>query len=213
MKVITYATREKHIRQAERMFSYVRNWQQTSFQIYDDRWLKDNTPYPEKYPQIFNTAKGAGLWAWKPIIIEDALKTDEWVLYLDASMIPHDHQTIRRIFENINDIAVVSDAEWVQRQWCKRDTFIIMGCDEERFYNAVHIMAGIIFVKRSGLPFVQEWGKYCLDFHAISDEPSKQKELPEFREHRHDQAILCNLATKYSLNRIDDLHGAIEDKV
>ena len=213
MKVITYATREKYIRQAERMASFVRNWQQTSFQIYNDVWLAENTTFPEKYPQIFNTAKGAGLWAWKPIIIEDALKTDDQVLYLDASMIPYDHQAIRRIFEGINDIALALDpTPWLQWQWCKRDTFIIMGCDEERFYNARVIMAGIIFVKRKGIDYIREWLYNCLDYEAISDEPSKREEFPEYRGHRHDQSILGNLATKYNLTKIENLKGIIEDR-
>lgn len=208
MRIITYYTKRRHLNQAIRMRNSIRDWGY-DISIYTDKWTRNQPEYQE-HKDIFDTKRGAGYWAWKPLIILDALKLDDEILYLDSSMIPVDPHGIRRIMDGTQAVTTADDSIWIQKQWCKRDTFVLMGCDTEAYWNTPCIMAGILFVKQAGKWFIEEWRDYCLNYQIISDQPSSGN-FPEFQDHRHDQAILCNLATKYDIPRVK-LQGEIIDR-
>ena len=83
--------------------------------------------------------------------------------------------------------------------WTKRDCFILMDCDNENYWNSPMVQAGINVWKNTNevREFIEQWLEYCVDPRIISDQPSEcGEELPEFREHRHDQSVLSNLLLK-----------------
>jgi len=43
---------------------------------------------------------------------------------------------------------------------------------------------------------VNRWYEFCCDYHLIDDSPSVVPNLPEFIEHRHDQAVFSLLTKK-----------------
>jgi hypothetical protein len=63
--------------------------------------------------------------------------------------------------------------------------------------------ASVIFFRVSDYSrkFVAEWLKWCLfeGGRLIDDSPSRAPNHPEFREHRHDQAILTTMAYRDGL--------------
>lgn len=63
--------------------------------------------------------------------------------------------------------------------------------------------ASVIFFRISGYTraFVKEWLDWCLSEggRLIDDSPSRTPNHPEFREHRHDQAILTTMAYREGL--------------
>ncbi|RYE06208.1 MAG: hypothetical protein EOP33_03145 [Rickettsiaceae bacterium] len=86
----------------------------------------------------------------------------------------------------------------------KRDAYIIMNYDNEKAYNATQLEAGFILLKNNkrNRSFVKLWQQYSEDERSITDEPSKLgRELKEFVDRRHDQALLSLL----SLNETDQI--------
>lgn len=106
---------------------------------------------------------------------------------------------------------------WEHAHWCKRDVveaifpMEYLGEMDTELGPAGAVFAGkpwdafgkqcqasVIFFRVSDYSraFVAEWLKWCLydDGRLIDDSPSIAPNHPEFREHRHDQAILTTLA-------------------
>jgi hypothetical protein len=99
---------------------------------------------------------------------------------------------------------------WEHAHWCKRDAAeTIWPCNETSncprpghydFWDKFgkQVQASVIFFRVSDYTrqFVAEWLKWCLfeGGRLIDDSPSRAPNHPEFREHRHDQAILTTMA-------------------
>jgi hypothetical protein len=111
---------------------------------------------------------------------------------------------------------------WEHAHWCKRDVLDVlmpqsaqcpachkwcggaakrMPCEAGYYYHPTigkQVQASVIFFRVSDYTrqFVAEWLKWCLfeGGRLIDDSPSRAPNHPEFREHRHDQAILTTLA-------------------
>jgi hypothetical protein len=63
---------------------------------------------------------------------------------------------------------------------------------------------GVFSVSRKNfhsLRVVDVWLRDCMDHQSLSDSPSASPELPSFRKHRHDQAILTNVLTREGWGR------------
>jgi hypothetical protein len=90
------------------------------------------------------------------------------------------------------------------RIWTKRDCFVYMDCDEERYWNTPCVEAGLSYWRKGDFSdkILAEWDKYCKDRRVISDDPNTwgRPNLPEFRDHRHDQSILTNLKEKHNIH-------------
>jgi len=88
-------------------------------------------------------------------------------------------------------------------KWTKRDAFVLMGCDEEKYYNANQYLGGFQIYKKTDrtMVFVKEMLKYSQDERIITDLPNtcNLPNLPQFREHRHDTSVLSLMATKYGI--------------
>jgi hypothetical protein len=82
-------------------------------------------------------------------------------------------------------------------KWTKRDCFVYMDCDNERFWQHPQIQATHSVWKktRATTDFVATWLRYCCDPRIITDAPNTSglNNLPGFVEHRHDQSVLTNL--------------------
>lgn len=167
---------------------------------YTTAWLEEQREY-SGMQDILTQPRGAGYWAWKPLILIDALIVHPWVVYLDCSI---GFEYYSGIFDKFHDhdLAAVN-TEFNHAEWTKRDCFVIMNCDEEKYHNANQIWAGIISAKQRGLNYIWEWLQYCGDHRCITDSPSVAANFNNFRDHRHDQSILTNIIIKYNLGRIN----------
>lgn len=172
--------------------------------------LQDLEPdFKEEVKEILKITKsGLGLCVWKPHIILKTLQQmqdGEYLIYIDsADMI--DENIFFHIDEEIksNDIILTpSVGRWKQKQWTKRDCFVFMNCDEEKYWDSIHIEAGMIIVKKTknSINIIKEWQEYCKDINILThnDNISGKPNFPEFTEHRTDQSILTNLAVKYNI--------------
>jgi hypothetical protein len=171
--------------------------------MFDVNWLHQQEFYKTN-KILLDEKRGAGFWAWKPYIIKWSMQNfSEKICYIDASTIFEEDPTT--VIENVSRIATV-DSEFINCNWVKRDCFVYMNCDSEYFWYDRHIWAGCVIVHPECEWAIEEWLSYCVDRRTVSDDPNVcgYPDLPEFRDHRHDQAILSLLASKWtrSINRI-----------
>jgi hypothetical protein len=174
----------------------------------DFKWLYQD--FFEKYQ------RGYGYWAWKPLVIYDAMKKindGDMILYHDVGRSCYSFD----IKSNITDLAEKIKKEYKgigiarggfkHKEFCKRDVFYYMGCDEENCWNLNQLSATWSFWEKSDIPkkFIMDWIKWCFhDKLIITDEGNKSglSNFPEFKDNRHDQAILTNLLYLYNKNNL-----------
>lgn len=174
---------------------------------YDREWLESTDFYTEHAEILSDKRKGDGWCLWKPFVILESLnkiEEGEILLYMDCTdtFSPMINLFLEKFFTG-NDIMLSQMGESPNSSYCKRDTFIKMGCDESRYWNSIQLEAGIIAIKKNErtVNFVKEYLQYCSDPVAIKDDPNVlgQPNLNGFVRHMYDQAILTNLKAKHSI--------------
>lgn len=193
--------------------------------VYDEPWLM-NTDFYKRNQWLWDhhgdqhgIKRGFGWFCWKPFIILDALsRVDDGdiVMYLDADTYPV--RSFGMLYEECARIGGVMlfGAHGFERfnyMWCKRDCFIAMGCDEDKYWFGPHGVARFMLFQKGpwiAQQFLMEWLTYCLnpmcqtfDGNTLANHrnidgvhfPPHQK----FREHRTEQAIMTNLAIKHGI--------------
>jgi hypothetical protein len=173
---------------------------------------------------IFSQPRGAGYWLWKPYLIYQAMswmQDGDFLVYSDAGV--QFVSDVRNITDRMDEDIHFFSNGWNHVHWCKADCFntIIPGYPIE---DKKQVQASNIFfrVNAKTKAFVKEWLCFCMMPGFIDDSPSLTPNHPEFREHRHDQAILTCLQIKYGyrlhwfpsstalhLDRMGDLYGVM----
>lgn len=175
---------------------------------YNREWLI-TTKFYEKNKEILDLPRGGGYWLWKPFIILETLNKmndNDLLFYLDSGDKFRDGlcQFLNDYFSNNNvDSLLTFGGENKQKWYTKRDTFILMDCDSPEYHNHIQLEAGVVCLKKTDktIKLVSDWLHYCSNPNIITDiENITKPNLEGFKDHRHDQSILTNLAVKYSLN-------------
>lgn len=164
--------------------------------------------FTDQVATILTIKRGLGLCVWKPYIILEAFKKmqeGDIIVYLDsADMIhPNIFPYLEHKLSETNVLLVPSPNRNLQRNYTKRDCFVMMGCDNEQYWNALQIEAGFVAVKKckQSEEIFNEWLYYCKNENIITDIDNicGLENLPNFVTHRHDQSIISNLAVKYNI--------------
>jgi hypothetical protein len=166
-----------------------------------------DSDFRRRNEHIFSRVTGAGLWLWKPYIINRTLNEmadGEYLVYADAgAYFDGPVYPLLVLLETLDAIyrgVLVFGVGLPQRAYCKRDAFLRQRCDTSQCHDAGQVN-GALSVWRRGehaLRVVEAWLRDCQDFQALSDLPSTlgQYDLPGFIAHRHDQALLTNVFTR-----------------
>lgn len=170
----------------------------------------DNDFYT-KNKEILNTKRGAGLWLWKPYFILKTLKTlnDEDVLfYCDSGSFflrNISHVTKEMESEKLN--IFISFTPHIAKNWTRKYVFDFLKINSDEYYNALQPCAGFILLKKNKYSevFVNEWLMFCQNFDLIRDAFKGEENLPEFKEHRHDQSLLTIVAKNNQLAYYKDI--------
>lgn len=159
--------------------------------------------------EILDMSVGSGYWLWKPYIILDAMKEiedNDVVFYIDAGDEIINIDIINKLKNHMIDLDYIvtdfSGKRYSQKITTKRDCFILMNCDEEKYHNALQIEAGTLAFKKTKFveDFLNEWLFYCKNKNILTDIPNIHGEnLEGFMYHRHDQSIISNLIIKYNM--------------
>lgn len=172
--------------------------------------------------KVFDAPRGCGYWAFKPALLNRILGLQSFlfnvaegdvVIWADAGI--EFINNVNYIIDRMDQDIFLFGNNWEHAHWCKRDVIDeIFSAD--RLPDFTHwalpapwkmfskqVQASVIFFRVSDYTrkFVKEWLDWCL-FEGgglIDDSPSRTPNHPEFREHRHDQAILTTLAYREGL--------------
>lgn len=169
--------------------------------------LKESAYY-ESNRSILDEVCGAGYWAWKPHFVLKALEhlqEGDVLFYCDAgSMFVDSPEPLVKLCASHPQGIVLFDAQpLTNRQFTKRDCFVRLGCDLPEYWDAKKVIATIFVIRKTAasVTFIQEWLRHCQDRAAITDDPNicGFEDLPDYIQHRWDQAILSVLAAKHHL--------------
>lgn len=176
--------------------------------------LKETIFYDQNKSILVNK-KGAGYWAWKPYIIFNQLsKINEGdiVIYYDVGSKTDGGFEIKTDIGPMIDWAIDHNGgiypgfyrpDALQNHFTKKDCFVYMGCDSEKYWNHPQIGATYSIWQKNELSMniITEWMSYSKDRRIITDEPNVcgLQNSDGFKSHRHDQSISTNLAIKYGL--------------
>ena len=167
-----------------------------------------HTDFYKQNENILSQSRGLGYWLWKPYIILETLKKSnkgDIVFYSDAgSEIIAPLEPLIRICNEEQNIVLFANGNLINREWTKRDAFILMDCDERACWNSLQCDAALFFFKKTerSVRFVEEWLNYCRDPRIMTDLPNTQGKKNSWRliQHRYDQSIASLLAYKYKLD-------------
>ena len=161
----------------------------------------------KKNKDWFSKENNYGHFAWKPYFILETMKKlpeGDKLLVIDTMDIFHPD-----IFKMVDDIMDEEDPCLLplgnsnQGEYTKRDCFVYMDCDEEDYWTSNQLEAGFTFwrVCDRSKEICEEWLKWCLDERTNGDVTgfSNKEEMDGFKEVRHDQSILTNLALRDGL--------------
>lgn len=169
-------------------------------------WQPSYLKHLPSFQEAWTTARGFGWWHWKPIVIQQALHehlTGDIVIWADAGV--EFINNVSHIIERMDQPIFLFGNNWQHAHWCKADVIhaiepnLLKDSDTQGWENfGKQAQASVIFFRVSDYTreFVSEWLKWCLfeGGRLIDDSPSRLPNHPEFREHRHDQAILTTMA-------------------
>ena len=166
--------------------------------------LNIDADFKEKNKELFKYSKGFGNYFWKPYLIKKALEqvnNQEFLVYADSGtvFIKKIQPLIDYMIEKEQDILCFK-LPLIEKQWTKRDAFILLDCDQPEYTETRQITGNFILFRKSkkSEEFVNDYLKYCSDYRIISDAPNTMNKpnYPEFIAHRHDQSVLSLLCKK-----------------
>ncbi len=160
----------------------------------------DNEFY-QKNKELLDQKRGVGYWLWKPYFILKTLnmmQEDDVLMYLDAGVmfLGCIYPYIDKMIKNNKDVILYQNSH-TNRIYTKKDTFAFMEMDEK--YRDYPQMAGGLLIIRNTLKsraFIKKWLEYCQDKRILTDQKSVNGEFSDFKDHRHDQAVLTLLYYK-----------------
>lgn len=178
----------------------------TNINSYSFEDLKSTTFYQQNQ-KILDQPKGIGYWAWKPYIILETMKSlDEGdiVIYSDCGIeIIEPLAPLIEICKKDEPVLLFANGNLRNKYWTKRDCFVVMNCDSEKYWNGLQTDAAFCLFKKSEVAkdFLTDWLKYCCDERAVGDLANTcgKKNFWGFQSHRWDQSILSLLAIKYEI--------------
>ena len=162
--------------------------------------------FKEKNKDILSKKRGNGYWLWKPYFIlktlKEKLNDGDYIIYTDAGILyMNSTYLIIDFLEKQKAEMWMVRLDYIEKQYTKRDAFILLGADLPFYTDTNQYMAGIQIYQKSKFTekFLEEVLYYSQDKRIISDEPNTLglKNYKEFVDNRHDQSVLSILIKKY----------------
>ena len=157
-------TRTAYENGVDKVFEY-------TFESLPDEFIKNHSRH-------FACSRGNGLWIWKPYVILDALskiEDNDYLIYIDSgAAYVNNVSYLIDAMENQNcDIMpfVITPKE---KQWSKRDAFILLECDSDEIAESPQICGGYIVIKKSNhsVRIMEEYLRYASDYRIVSEDKS-----------------------------------------
>lgn len=164
----------------------------------DPKFITDNS-------DIFTQTKGAGLWLWKPWLINktlDLIPEDALLIYADTSVIFRRPITELIELSNKKNIILIEHPSYTREQEVAPFIFEKLNCNEESCKTGPATVANFIMLRNNSSTrlFIQEWLNSCLDRSIFLAELDKNSRPTNYIRHAHDQAILSVMTHKFKDN-------------
>jgi hypothetical protein len=162
------------------------------------------------YAHVLGYKRGAGYFIWKPCILLDAMEKhpNDTIIYMDSDWTWQEPTTeITNQFKSEADMMVFNMPGGPEKDWTKRDAFVLMGCDTKEYVESSQRTAGMVVCRKTPFTtqFMNEWLMYGKDLRIISDSPSYfGTNYKGFQENRWDQSIYSLLTKKHKLETYRD---------
>lgn len=208
--LVSYATIE-HQKNQKRLNKSALNFGVDNVVSYSSKDLEKTLFYQEN-KAILTQKRGAGYWLWKPYIILtylEKISDNDVLIYSDVGIeIVKDLSPLVDLCISQGGILLFRNHEYLNRNWTKRDCFVLMESDEEKYHNSEQTNASFqIYVKNSwSLNFLKEYLHYCQLGDIITDSPNTLglDNFSDFIDHRHDQSVLSLLVIKHDVKLFRD---------
>jgi len=199
--LISYANKQ-FVKNQDRLNKSAIKYNLKNIISYGESDLK-STKFYSKYKKILDQPRGAGYWLWKPFFIYSTmckLREGDILIYSDSGAVFIDNPLPLLKIVAKEKILLFTNNE-PNIKWCKRKCLNEMRCNSSKYYSAPQISAGFqIYINNNNTrAFVKEWLYNCCKPGMIDNSKTDGGEFKSFIEHRHDQAILTNLAVKYNI--------------
>jgi hypothetical protein len=166
-----------------------------------------DSAFRESHAATLDHPRGAGYWLWKPYVLNQVLATVEEgdvVVYCDAAMHFVDSADRITTFMDGASLDLLLPGEgFVERQFTKRDAFVLMDCDSSRYTDTPQRFASFVAVRKTSfsVEILQEYFRYAADPRILTDQPNVagSPDHPDFVDHRHDQSILSLLSKRHDV--------------
>lgn len=208
--VITYSNTQIH-REYQKEFHKLYHRSFARHIDFTEEDIKASSFWSEN-PQMFQYKKYGGYFLWKSFIIMKTLELypENSVLYCDSNL----RFTHWKAFENSFSSQISSQGtffvrheNFINRHWTKRDCFILMDADSDRYHNANQVWTPLMGFDNSKRTkeLIQDYMHYCRNPQIVSEEPNLNGEnLDGFVEHRWEQSVMSILVEKYGYRGIPD---------
>jgi hypothetical protein len=209
LHLVTFASSDFEQARDRLVDSAVRSGQFASVDAWDEKRLADDESFPGRHLLVH--PRGVGFWSWQPHLILTTLQRvpeGDAVLYYDSGRYRGGYAINRPLAPLVAYAAAhggmlpgtLVPQFGPNSRWTRRDCFVLMGCDEPRFWEHPQVQATFsLWLKNErALRFVDEWREYCSDLRIVGDGPNTcgLPNHPGFVDHRHDQSILTNLVVR-----------------
>jgi|WetSurMetagenome_2_1015567.scaffolds.fasta_scaffold129345_2 hypothetical protein len=170
--------------------------------VYDNNFIKSR-PYYENHKDVLDKISFG--FCYKQICFYETLLQidyDDIVLMVDSNHVIQKNPQI--FFDIAKDKGIFTwnhlRTNYINSEWTRRDTFVNMDCDEEKYWDAVHLQCNMIAICKTPImmDFVREWLDKSLRYDIMFGN-GKYPDFPDFKLHRHDQSIFSILVAKYNL--------------
>ena len=107
--------------------------------------------------------------------------------------------------------------DFIEKQYTKRDAFVLMDSDRCEYTDTGQYWAGIQIYKKcsSSIAFVNDWLSYASDRRIVTNDDNTcgKENYPDFIAHRHDQSIFSLLCKKVGVTPSESIVCNLNKKV
>lgn len=185
--------------------------QARSMGIFDEVVLSGPQHLTERYWASFHsdwhTKRGFGYWAWKSFVVStilDQMNDGDFLYYADAGCELNERGKSRLleyagIAENCGGVLAFRQ-NYKHSQWCKEELAALLPFGLE----AGQVSASFFVLKKNSLTIklVRDWWDLSSRDWGLLIDDTTSDQRPEFREHRHDQAIFHALLAKENIELV-----------
>ena len=169
-----------------------------------------DTSFRDEHKDILKQDIGGGYWLWKSYFIKktmDEINYGDFLFYCDSGAIfLNSVKKMIQEFEQLRQPVLGFQLPLIEKQWTKKETFVIMDALKEEFLNSPQLCASYIFIKKNdkSIKFVNDFLSFCINEKALIDKIFDYTNDEKFVHHRHDQSIFSLLYKKYGYKPLPD---------